>query len=47
MNSTRCTIWDWIYVLDFGKPLMDGTAAEVRESEVVRAAYLGQQSVGV
>jgi ABC-type branched-subunit amino acid transport system ATPase component len=45
--SLVLTICDWIYVLDFGKPLMDGTAADVRESEAVRAAYLGQQSVGV
>jgi ABC-type branched-subunit amino acid transport system ATPase component len=35
-------ICDWIHVLDFGKPLMAGTASEVRESVAVREAYLGQ-----
>jgi ABC-type branched-subunit amino acid transport system ATPase component len=34
-------ICQWIQVLDFGRPLMAGTASEVRSSEVVRAAYLG------
>ena len=38
-------ICEWIYVLDFGRPLMNGTATEVKQSEEVRAAYLGQQSV--
>jgi ABC-type branched-subunit amino acid transport system ATPase component len=37
-------ICQWIYVLDFGRPLMDGTAAEVRNSDEVRAAYLGRES---
>jgi ABC-type branched-subunit amino acid transport system ATPase component len=32
----------WVHVLDFGKPLLDGTPAEVRASDAVRAAYLGQ-----
>jgi ABC-type branched-subunit amino acid transport system ATPase component len=35
-------ICNWIQVLDFGKPLMAGTPDEVRNSEEVRAAYLGQ-----
>ena len=35
-------ICDWIHVLDFGKPLMDGSPAEVRTSEAVRRAYLGE-----
>ena len=30
------------YVLDFGKPLMQGNADEVRASAAVRAAYLGR-----
>ena len=38
-------ICEWIYVLDFGRPLMNGTATEVQQSEEVRAAYLGKQSV--
>jgi ABC-type branched-subunit amino acid transport system ATPase component len=38
-------ICDPIYVLDFGKPLMNGTPAEVRNSELVRDAYLGKAEV--
>ena len=41
--SLVLTICQWIYVLDFGRPLMNGTADEVRNSGDVRAAYLGQQ----
>jgi ABC-type branched-subunit amino acid transport system ATPase component len=41
--SLVLTICRWIHVLDFGRPLMDGTPEQVRTSEVVRAAYLGQQ----
>jgi ABC-type branched-subunit amino acid transport system ATPase component len=37
-------ICDPIYVLDFGRPLMKGSAAEVRASAVVRDAYLGKAS---
>ena len=35
-------ISDWIFVTDFGKPLMNGTADDVRKSEQVRDAYLGK-----
>jgi ABC-type branched-subunit amino acid transport system ATPase component len=42
--SLVLNICDWIYVLDFGRPLMNGTAEDVRTSEEVRAAYLGQQA---
>jgi ABC-type branched-subunit amino acid transport system ATPase component len=35
-------ICDWIYVLDFGRPLFEGAPAEVRASTTVREAYLGK-----
>jgi ABC-type branched-subunit amino acid transport system ATPase component len=38
-------ICDPIYVLDFGRPLMHGSPAAVRASEVVRDAYLGKVAV--
>jgi len=34
-------VCDYLYVLDFGKLLFEGTAQEAVLSEVVRAAYLG------
>jgi ABC-type branched-subunit amino acid transport system ATPase component len=34
-------VCDYLYVLDFGKLLFEGTAQEAVTSEVVRAAYLG------
>jgi ABC-type branched-subunit amino acid transport system ATPase component len=40
-------VCDYIYVLDFGKPIFEGTASEVGGSEVVRAAYLGAADLGV
>jgi ABC-type branched-subunit amino acid transport system ATPase component len=40
--SLVLNICDWIHVLDFGKPLTEGTPADVRASEAVREAYLGQ-----
>jgi ABC-type branched-subunit amino acid transport system ATPase component len=41
-------ICDYIYVIDFGKPIFEGTAAEVSASGVVRAAYLGDdESAGL
>lgn len=36
------SICDPIHVLDFGKPLMVGSPAEVRASSLVRDAYLGK-----
>jgi ABC-type branched-subunit amino acid transport system ATPase component len=44
--SLVLNICDWIYVLDFGRPLMNGSAEDVRTSEEVRAAYLGQEATG-
>jgi len=38
-------ICDWIFVLDFGRPLMAGTPADVRHSADVRSAYLGKEAV--
>ncbi|HEV3354844.1 MAG TPA: ABC transporter ATP-binding protein [Acidimicrobiales bacterium] len=40
--SLVLNICDWIHVLDFGKPLTAGTPADIRASEAVREAYLGQ-----
>jgi ABC-type branched-subunit amino acid transport system ATPase component len=40
--SVVLKICDWIQVLDFGRPLMAGTATDVRASEAVRNAYLGK-----
>ncbi|GAA2223424.1 ATP-binding cassette domain-containing protein [Micromonospora olivasterospora] len=34
-------VCDYLYVIDFGKPLFEGTPAEVAASAVVQAAYLG------
>ncbi|MGQ0626049.1 MAG: ABC transporter ATP-binding protein [Sporichthyaceae bacterium] len=36
---------DYIHVLDFGKPIFEGTAREVGTSDLVRAAYLGSEAV--
>jgi len=38
-------VCDYLYVLDFGKLIFEGTAAEVQNSPVVRAAYLGSEEV--
>jgi ABC-type branched-subunit amino acid transport system ATPase component len=42
--SVVLKICDWIEVLDFGRPLMAGTPAEVRASDEVRLAYLGKSN---
>jgi ABC-type branched-subunit amino acid transport system ATPase component/branched-subunit amino acid ABC-type transport system permease component len=34
-------VCDYLYVLDFGKPIFEGTVAEAVASSVVQAAYLG------
>ena len=38
-------ICGYLYVLDFGKPIFQGTPAEVASSNIVRAAYLGSEEV--
>jgi ABC-type branched-subunit amino acid transport system ATPase component len=38
-------ICSYIHVLDFGQPIFEGTAEQVRQSELVRAAYLGTEEV--
>ena len=35
-----------VYVLDFGRLVFSGTVAEMRSSDVVRAAYLGDELMG-
>jgi ABC-type branched-subunit amino acid transport system ATPase component len=34
----------YIYVLDFGKPIFEGTPREVQSSPLVRSAYLGSEA---
>jgi ABC-type branched-subunit amino acid transport system ATPase component len=36
-------ICSYSYVIDFGKLIMDGPTAEVLDSDVLRAAYLGEE----
>jgi ABC-type branched-subunit amino acid transport system ATPase component/branched-subunit amino acid ABC-type transport system permease component len=38
-------ICDYIYVLDFGQQVFEGTPSDVSASDVVRAAYLGSDDV--
>ena len=43
--SLVMSVCEYIYVLDFGKPLFEGTVQDVARSAVVRAAYLGAEDV--
>jgi ABC-type branched-subunit amino acid transport system ATPase component len=43
--SLVLSICEWIHVLDFGRMLFVGTPDEVRQSDDVRAAYLGREGV--
>jgi len=36
------SLCEWIYVIDFGRPIFQGTADDVRHSPEVQAAYLGK-----
>jgi ABC-type branched-subunit amino acid transport system ATPase component len=38
---------DYIHVLDFGKPIYEGTPQQVAGSDLVRAAYLGSEADGL
>jgi ABC-type methionine transport system ATPase subunit len=37
-------ICDRVFVVDFGQLIFEGTAEEMQDSDVVRAAYLGDAS---
>jgi ABC-type branched-subunit amino acid transport system ATPase component len=37
-------VCEYVYVIDFGKPLFEGTPSQVSAAEVVRAAYLGVET---
>jgi ABC-type branched-subunit amino acid transport system ATPase component len=43
--SLVMSICQHVYVLDFGKLIFEGSTADVRASDVVRAAYLGSEAV--
>jgi ABC-type branched-subunit amino acid transport system ATPase component len=40
-------VCDYLYVLDFGRPIFDGEPEAVVASDVVRAAYLGDETAEI
>ena len=36
-------VCDYVYVLDFGRLIFEGTPGQVRKSDEVRTAYLGSE----
>jgi len=40
-------VCQYLYVIDFGRPIFEGTPAEVASSDIVRSAYLGTEAVEV
>ena len=40
-------VCEYVYVLDFGQLIFEGTAGAVLSSDIVRRAYLGTEAVGV
>jgi len=43
--SLIAAVCDYVYVLDFGRLIFEGTAAEVLSSDTVRIAYLGTEPI--
>ena len=41
------TICDYLYVLDFGTPIFQGTPSETQASAIVRSAYLGESDEAI
>ena len=40
-------VCSYMYVLDFGRLIYDGTVADVLSSEIVKGAYLGSEAAEV
>jgi ABC-type branched-subunit amino acid transport system ATPase component len=40
-------VCSYIYVLDFGRLIYEGTASDVLSAEIVKAAYLGSEAAEV
>lgn len=43
--SLALSVCEWIHVLDFGRPLVEGPPADLVTDPKVRAAYLGTLEV--